>query len=91
MIETGKIIAEHIEANKSKNMNASKVVVITGALKPERFKDSDAAFNIGGAVVAASAMAPGVYVCMSGTIIDAKSAARDADGKFIRAKSKMET
>ena len=60
MIETGKAISAQIEANADVNENASKVVVITGALKPERFKDSDAACNIGGAVVATSAMTPSV-------------------------------
>ena len=85
MIETGKAISAQIEANAGVNENANKVVVITGALKPERFQDSDAAFNIGGAVVATSSMTPGVYVCMSGRIIEAKVATRDAQGNFIRA------
>ena len=84
MIETGKAISTQIDANADVNENADKVVVITGALKPERFKDSDAAYNIGGAVIATSALAAGVYVCMSGRIIEAKFATRDANGNFVR-------
>lgn len=45
-----------------------KTVVLTGALNPARFQDSDAMFNIGCAVAAAQVCPPGVYIAMNGRI-----------------------
>jgi L-asparaginase len=45
-----------------------KVIVLTGALNPARFKDSDAVFNIGCAIGAVQALEPGVYVAMNGKV-----------------------
>ncbi|GAB4520582.1 MAG: asparaginase domain-containing protein [Anaerolineae bacterium] len=45
-----------------------KVIVLTGAMQPAAFKQSDAAFNIGCALGAVQALSPGVYVVMSGRI-----------------------
>ncbi len=47
-----------------------KVIVLTGAMAPARFKYSDAAFNIGGAVAAVQVLKPGVYIVMNGRIFD---------------------
>ena len=47
-----------------------KTVVLTGALNPARFRDSDAVFNIGCAVGAVQALPPGVYIAMNGTVWD---------------------
>jgi L-asparaginase len=47
-----------------------KVIVLTGAMQPARFKSSDAEFNIGAAVAAVQLLAPGVYIVMSGCILD---------------------
>jgi len=49
---------------------ADKVIVLTGALSPARFKSSDAVFNIGAAVAAVQLLAPGVYIVMNGSIFD---------------------
>jgi len=48
-----------------------KTIVLTGALNPARFRGSDAIFNIGGAVVAAQSMPPGIYIVMNGRVFDA--------------------
>ncbi len=45
-----------------------KVVVLTGAMAPVRFRQSDAEFNIGSAVGALNSMPPGVYIAMNGRI-----------------------
>jgi L-asparaginase len=45
-----------------------KVIVLTGALNPARFRDSDAVFNIGCAVGAVQSLNPGVYIVMNGKI-----------------------
>ncbi len=47
-----------------------KTIVLTGALNPARFRDSDAIFNIGCAVGAAQALPPGVYITMNGMVWD---------------------
>lgn len=47
-----------------------KVVVLTGALSPARFKTTDAVFNVGMAVAAAQLAAPGIYIAMSGQVFD---------------------
>jgi L-asparaginase len=45
-----------------------KTIVLTGALNPARFRDSDAIFNIGCAVGAVQCLAPGVYIAMNGKV-----------------------
>ena len=45
-----------------------RVVVLTGALNPARFRDSDAVFNIGCAVGAVQCLPPGVYIAMNGKV-----------------------
>ena len=48
-----------------------KTIVLTGALNPARFRDSDAIFNIGCAVGAAQVPAAGcLYHAMNGKIWD---------------------
>ncbi|HEY7906772.1 MAG TPA: asparaginase domain-containing protein, partial [Wenzhouxiangella sp.] len=45
-----------------------RVMVMTGALNPARFIDSDAVFNIGCAVGAVQVLSPGVWIAMNGKI-----------------------
>jgi L-asparaginase len=47
-----------------------KVVVLTGAMQPARFKSTDAEFNIGAAVAAVQLLPDGVYIVMNGRIMD---------------------
>jgi L-asparaginase len=49
---------------------AGKTIVLTGALNPARFRDSDAIFNIGCAVGAVQCLPPGVYIAMNGRVWD---------------------
>jgi L-asparaginase len=48
----------------------NKTIVLTGALNPARFRDSDAVFNIGCAVGAAQSLPQGVYIVMNGKVWD---------------------
>jgi L-asparaginase len=48
-----------------------KTIVLTGALQPGRFADSDAAFNLGLAYGAVQLCSPGVYVVANGTVFPA--------------------
>ena len=45
-----------------------KTMVLTGALHPARFRDSDAVFNIGCAIGALQASSPGAWIAMNGCI-----------------------
>ncbi len=47
-----------------------RVIVMTGALNPARFIDSDAVFNIGCAVGAVQCLPPGIWIAMNGRIWD---------------------
>jgi L-asparaginase len=48
-----------------------KTIVLTGALQPGRFADSDASFNLGMAVAAAQTLAFGVYITANGRVFTA--------------------
>lgn len=48
-----------------------KVIVLTGAMQPARFHDSDALFNLGLALGALNTCQPGVYIAMSGRVFAA--------------------
>lgn len=45
-----------------------KVIAITGAMRPERFSNSDAPLNLGMAIATVQLAAPGVYMCLHGEI-----------------------
>ncbi len=47
-----------------------RVIVMTGALHPARFIDSDAVFNIGCAIGAVQALPAGVWIVMNGRVWD---------------------
>ena len=60
-----------------------KTIVFTGAMQPARFRTTDATFNIGAAVGAASSLPPGVYLAMNGCIFDPLHARKNRDkGRF---------
>ena len=47
-----------------------KTIVLTGALAPSRFAQSDATFNVGMAVAAVQSLEPGVYIVMNGQVFN---------------------
>jgi len=49
-----------------------KTMVLTGALHPARFRDSDAVFNIGCAIGALQSLPNGAWIAMNGCIWDPK-------------------
>lgn len=57
-----------IKTAKKLSAIKDKVVVLTGAMSPARFKSSDAAFNIALAIGAVQTMNDGVYIAMNGRI-----------------------
>jgi L-asparaginase len=61
-----------------------KTIILTGALLPERFSNSEAMFNIGTAVGAINIIQHGVYIAMNGRIYPWDQCERDPDtGWFI--------
>lgn len=62
MTETARVLAA---------AGLGKTIVLTGAMVPFAFGQSDALFNFGGAVLAASLLPPGVYVTMNGRVFRA--------------------
>lgn len=56
-----------------------KVIVLTGAMQPARFRFTDAVFNIGCAVMAVQLLPPGVYVAMNGRIFDPRKTVKNRE------------
>jgi L-asparaginase len=56
-----------------------KVIVLTGAMQPARFRFTDAVFNIGCAVMAVQLLPAGVYVTMNGRIFDPRRTVKNRE------------
>lgn len=56
-----------------------RTIVLTGALNPARFRDSDAVFNIGCAVGAVQSQPAGVYIAMNGRVWDPARVRKNRD------------
>ena len=62
-----------------------KTIVLTGALTPARFSESDAPFNLGMAFAIAQTSPPGVFIVMNGEVFPAATVRKDRDaGRFVR-------
>ncbi|GAB4263155.1 MAG: asparaginase domain-containing protein [Deferrisomatales bacterium] len=60
-----------------------KVIVLTGAMQPARFRQTDAVFNIACAVTAVQLLPPGVHIAMNGRIFDPARARKNvAENRF---------
>ena len=83
-----KIIVTHgtdtmIETAEKLSNIKDKVIVLTGAMKPEKFADSDASFNLGVAVGAINILEQGVYIAMNGKVYRWNKVKRDSQtGQF---------
>ena len=88
-VDADRIIITHgtdtmIETARKLSDITNKTIILTGALLPERFSNSDAAFNIGVAVGAINVLQNGVYIAMNGRIYPWDKCERDsATGWFI--------
>ena len=75
MTDTAKVLAASV---------TGKTIVLTGALSPARFAESDAPFNLGMAVATAQTAAAGIWIAMSGQIFDGLKVRKDRQaGKFV--------
>jgi L-asparaginase len=76
MIETAKVLQQHIE---------DKTIVLTGAMQPALFRNSDAVFNIGCALGVLQARSSGVYIVMNGLIFEPDHVRKNREaGRFER-------
>ncbi|WIO73127.1 asparaginase domain-containing protein [Porticoccaceae bacterium LTM1] len=74
MVETGRWLREQVP---------SKHIVMTGALQPAAFRETDAVFNIGCAIGALQAVQPGVYIAMNGQLFDSAKVVKNvAENRF---------
>lgn len=74
--EATRIVVTHgtdtmVETARELKGIAGKTIVLTGALQPARFADSDAGFNLGLAIGAAQALPAGVYIAANGQVFPA--------------------
>jgi L-asparaginase len=61
-----------------------KTIVLTGALAPARFSESDAAFNLGMAFATVQTAAPGVYIAINGSVFRGDEVVKNRDlGYFL--------
>ncbi len=75
MTETAVVLAAQV---------SGKVIVLTGALSPARFAETDAPFNLGMAFAAAQTCPPGVWIAMSGEVFDGLKVRKDREaGRFV--------
>jgi L-asparaginase len=62
-----------------------KTIVLTGALAPARFSESDAAFNLGMAFATAQTATAGVYITINGSVFRGDEVVKNHDmGCFVR-------
>ncbi len=76
MIETAKVLVA------VKN----KVIVLTGAMEPAKFKSSDAVFNLGSAVAAVQTLPHGVYIVISGRVFTPDNVKKNRNLKLFEEK-----
>jgi L-asparaginase len=60
---------------------AGKTIVLTGSMQPARLRVTDAAFNLGTAVIAAQTLPSGVYIAMNGQIFDPAASRKNLAGQ----------
>ena len=74
MIETATFLDQQVSGN---------LIVITGAMRPERFSNSDAHVNLGTAIATAALMTSGIYISMHGIVKPYQEIQRDMNtGKY---------
>jgi len=88
-LKSDKIIITHGTDTMSKSAKKlssikNKTIILTGAMIPFAFKNSDALFNLGTAFGGISTLKEGVYIAMNGTIFSWDSVKKDKKmGRFV--------
>jgi L-asparaginase len=71
MADTGKFLKKNL-------VKKDQVIILTGSMSPLVFENSDAPSNLKFSVEKVNSLAPGVYICMSGRVLDPEEAVKDA-------------
>ena len=72
-----------ITANYLSQHIKDKTLILTGAMRPFSLGQSDAAFNVGGAIIAAQILPHGVYGVMNGRVFKAEQLRKNVQtGRF---------
>jgi L-asparaginase len=84
LCESTRVVITHgtdtmVETARVLEAVAGKTIVLTGALQPGRFVDSDASFNLGMAVGVAQVLAAGVYIVANGRVFSAAAVRKNVD------------
>jgi L-asparaginase len=75
-------------AEELKRTFPDKTIVLTGALKPYRYDATEAAFNLGGAMIAAQTLPVGTYIVIHGKVIPGELAEKNPQtGQFSKRKN----
>lgn len=87
-VKTGKIIITHgtdtmLDTAKRLSEIKDKVIILVGATQPERFKETDADFNVGMAVGAINIVPNGIYVAMNGRVYNWDKCKKLDSGHFV--------
>ncbi len=69
MVETARVLKQV----------GAKTIVLTGALQPGRFADSDAPFNLGMAIAAVQTLPAGVYIAANGQVLAADAVRKNRE------------
>ncbi len=64
----------------------NKTIIFTGSYKPERFKESDADFNLGIAVGAMNVLGEGTFIAMNGNIMPPDNCFKNPDNGLFELK-----
>jgi len=86
---SSKIVVTHgtdtmIETARKLSEIKKKAIVLTGAMRPEKFSDSDASVNVGVAIGAVNVLSDGVYIAMNGRVYPWNRVQRDEEtGQFV--------
>ncbi len=84
-----KIIITHgtdtmIETARFLGKIPNKVIVLTGAMRPERFRNSDADVHLGMAIGAVNVLEEGIYIAMHGRVLPFDKVERNLEtGQFV--------
>jgi L-asparaginase len=72
------------ETARMLNEIKNKTIILTGAMIPERFVDTDAYLNVGMAIGAVQTLSHGIHICMNGRIFDGQNVMKDPETATFR-------
>ena len=75
MVQTG------LALQASFDQFSDKCVILTGAMLPAGFRNSDAVFNIGVAIGGLMSLPPGIYIAMNGNIMNPATTRKNRDAQ----------